>query len=100
MTPNPGGPMDPGTTDDQADEPVARRPFAAWLQEQRAGLLHAEISDALADVVQAVTETGKPGAVTLTIKIKRSKIHGAVELEDDVRKKTPPPERAAGLFFH
>jgi hypothetical protein len=46
------------------------RPFTGFLQEQRRGALHQELSEILAETVAAVTEHGKPGTVTLTLKIK------------------------------
>lgn len=40
---------DPDTT----TTPTAVKPFAAWLQEHRAGGLHQELSEALAEVARA-----------------------------------------------
>lgn len=49
------------------DEQV--RPFAAVLQEIGGGKLHARLSAQLAELTAAVTETGKKGTVTVTIRV-------------------------------
>lgn len=85
---------------DNAAEPRPQtRPFAAWLQEQRNGLLHSELSERLADLVAAIAEHEKGGTLTLTLAIKPSKVYGAVEVEDTVKVKAPEADRDAGLFF-
>lgn len=81
------------------DLPPQIKWFSAFLQEQRGGLLHTELSDELAKISQAVIDTGKAGSVTLTVKIGKSKIDGAVEVEDVVKVRMPEPDRDAGLFF-
>lgn len=43
------------------------RPAAAVLQEIGAGKLHTRISEQLADLTAAVTETGKKGALTIQL---------------------------------
>lgn len=80
-------------------DPPAVRPFGAFLQEQRGGILHSELSRELAGIVQAVNEHGKTGTLTLKIKISPSKIDGAVEVEDEVAAKPPEAPRDAALFF-
>jgi hypothetical protein len=74
------------------------RPFAAFLNEQRHGALHGEISTALADVVHAVLEHDKQGSLTLTIKVKPAG-DGAVQVIDHVQIKAPEGDRPAALFF-
>lgn len=81
------------------EAPRSTKPFGAWLQEQRGSGLHGELSDALADVARAVSEHGKAGSLTLTVKLKPSKIDGAVEVEDDIKVKVPQADRGAALFF-
>lgn len=77
------------------------RPFAAFLQEQRGGLTHSELSDALAEVTAAVLETGKAGSVTVTLKIKPAGKGDAsmVFVTDTVATKVPRADRAETLFF-
>lgn len=85
--------------DPAAAERPQIRPFAAWLQEQRNGLLHSELSDKLAELVETIQEHEKSGTLTLTISIRPSKVYGAVEIEDTVKVKAPEADRDAGLFF-
>jgi hypothetical protein len=74
-------------------------PFADWVQQQRSGLLHSELSEELARVVATVTELGKTGTLQLTIAIAPSKVRGAVEISDKVVAKPPEPDRDAALFY-
>lgn len=82
------------------DEKVVR-PFADFLIDQRGGLLHAELTDALNEVVAAVNEHGKKGEVILKITVKPAtkNTHGAVAVADDVVVKKPIGDRAEALFF-
>lgn len=76
------------------------RPFADWLVEQRRGLLHSELGDALNELLGAVVELGKPGTLTLTVHVKPAGVGDeTVFVSDDVRVKKPEPERPAALFF-
>ena len=91
-------PPEPQTAGAPDDAPQAK-PFAAFVQEQRSGLLHSELSRELADVVRNVMEHGKDGKLTLTLTISPSKVNGAVEVSDQVNAKPPQADRDAGLFF-
>lgn len=75
------------------------KPFAAFLQEQRRGLLHAELSEKLAEVAAAVKEHEKTGTLTLTITIAPAEFAGAVKVSDTVKAKLPEADRDAGLFY-
>ena len=77
------------------------RPFADWLMEQRQGLLHAELTDALNELVAAVNEHSKGGELVLRVKVKPAtkSSHGAVAVADDVMLKKPVGDRAEALFF-
>jgi hypothetical protein len=80
-------------------EPVARS-FATWLQEQRSGVAHAELSDALKELVGAVTEHGKGGSLTLTLKVVPAKVGvGTLLITDEVRVKLPEGDRPAAIFY-
>lgn len=54
-----------------ADEATTRqvRPAAAVLQEIGAGKLHTRLSEQLADLTAAVTETGKKGVLTIQLTV-------------------------------
>jgi hypothetical protein len=73
--------------------------FAAWLQEQRNGGLHAELTEGLAEVSQAVVDLQKGGTLTLEIKIAPAgKEQQAVVVTDKVKVK-PPEDRGTSMFF-
>lgn len=96
--------VQPDTEDqrDDQDEPgTVIRPFAAFLQEQAGGQLHAELSERLHDLLQAVQETGKAGSIALKLDIKP--IPGTdgrtVTVTDTVTAKAPKTERPKSIFF-
>ncbi len=75
-----------------------RKPFAQFLQEQRRGGLHGELSEALQELVRAVEEHRKAGTVTLTVKVAPFG-DGTVAITDRVVLKAPEGERGSGIFF-
>lgn len=77
------------------------RPFAEFLQEQRAGVLHAEVGEALNELVAAVHDIGKPGELTLIIRVKPAARNASetVVVEDEVKMKLPQQDRPAAIFF-
>jgi hypothetical protein len=90
-------------TEEQRDEQQEQviRPFAAFLQEQAGGQLHAELSEKLHDLLQAVQETGKAGSIALKLDIKP--IPGTdgrtVTVTDTVTAKAPKTERPKSISF-
>lgn len=74
------------------------RPFADWLTQQRKGALNIEAAQALAELVEAVRETGKDGALTLTIKVEHSK-GNALIVTDKVNVKLPEHTRESVLWW-
>lgn len=70
------------------------------LREIRKGRPVEEATNALADVVRAVDETGKEGSVTITLKVKPTK-HGGPEkqLICEIKAKKPICDIAAAVFF-
>lgn len=54
-------------SDEELDDEVQVRPFAATLQEIAAGKVHSRLSEQLHELVNAVTETGKKGTLTLQL---------------------------------
>jgi hypothetical protein len=76
------------------------RPFADWLLEQRRGLLHAELGEALNGLLDAVIEHHKGGSLTLTVSVKPAGDNDlTVFITDEVKVKKPEPGRPAALFF-
>lgn len=84
-----------------AGDDKVRRPFADWLLEQRQGVLHAELTEALNELVQSVNEHAKAGELTLKIKVKPAtkSTMGALVVADDVAVKKPVGDRAEALYF-
>ncbi len=70
------------------------------LRDIRRGAPVEEATNALADVVRAVDETGKEGSVTIILKIKPAK-HGGPEktIIAEVKAKKPLSEIAPAVFF-
>jgi hypothetical protein len=74
------------------------RPFTDWLLVQRRGATNLELSDALNEVVAAVSELGKKGEIVLKITVKPGG-DGMVTVEDEIKLKAPEPDRSASLYF-
>lgn len=83
-------------TRDETDRQI--RPFADWLQEQRGGLTHSELSETLNAVIEAVDEYRKPGSVTFTVKVDPSK-GNAVIVTDSIKASIPSADRDGSIFF-
>jgi hypothetical protein len=75
------------------------RPFNDLLREHRNGLTHDELSDALRDLVAAVTDEGKAGSLTFTVKIKPMGKGDGLEVSAEI--KSTPPKKTPGvsIFF-
>jgi hypothetical protein len=88
----------PKPGDGGTDDPP-RKPFAMFIQDQRAGALHNELSDELANVVQRVIDLNKAGSLELKLKIvPAGKGQAAVFITDEVKSK-PPEDRQAFMYF-
>lgn len=81
------------------EEPKQRKPFAAFVQEQRNGGLHGELSDALAEVVAAVDEHRKAGTLVLTVKVTPNNDGQTVTVTDKIKVTLPEGDRGAAIFF-
>ncbi len=81
-----------------AARPPQHMPFTQFLQHQRRGLLHAELTEAFAEVVAAVVRHGKTGKLTVTFTMK-PKGDSAIEIADAYVAKAPTPPASASLFF-
>jgi hypothetical protein len=89
----------PNTED--VDTP-APQPFSQWLFAQRNGTTHAELTDGLAALAEAVMETGKSGSLTLQIKVGKASKNGGHQMivSDVVVVKAPTPARSESIFFY
>ncbi len=79
---------------------MSARPITDMLRDHRNGVTLDEMSDALQDLVEAVTEEGKGGKLTVTISVKpMGRDSGALEVACDI--KSAPPKKTLGtsVFF-
>lgn len=74
------------------------RPFADVVRELAGGDTYRDLSDGLAEVVQAVMATRKGGKITLELTIKPNG-ENSVSIIDDVKIKVPTPPRGQNIFF-
>ena len=74
--------------------------FDDVLRQIRKGAAIEEATRALADVVRAVDDSGKPGSITVTLHVKPAK-HGGSEkqLLAEIKTKTPRCDVAGAIFF-
>jgi hypothetical protein len=75
--------------------------FEKTLREVRAGMAMSELSEGLANLVQAVRASGKGGKLVLELKIKPASKGETVcvFIEDEITVKAPKPEKASSIFF-
>jgi hypothetical protein len=77
------------------------RPILETLREVRHGALLNEMADELAQVVKAVADSGKAGALVLKLTV-RPAGKGSVRtvvMEDDLTAKMPTPNKEVTIFF-
>lgn len=74
-----------------------RQPFSSAIKAIPG--LEIEATDAINDLVHAITETGKSGELTIKLKLKPVGQTGQVEVDAEVKVKTPAPTRAKVFMF-
>lgn len=76
------------------------RPITDILREIRKGRAVDLASQRFAELIQAVDETGKPGELTITLKVKPEKGGGSQKtIIPVVKVKVPEVDLAEGVFF-
>jgi hypothetical protein len=76
------------------------RPITDILRDIRKGKAVDLASQRMAEIVQAVDETGKPGELTITIKVKPEKRGGSQKvIQVGVKAKIPEVDLPEGVFF-
>jgi hypothetical protein len=70
-----------------------------FLQEHRNGSTLEEISDALRDLVAAVTDEGKAGKITVTIGVKPMGKSDGLEVSCEVKCSPPKQTPGVSIFF-
>lgn len=89
---------DTHNTTDPKDRQI--RPFADFLLELAAGSIHAELSEELVDLVEAVRLTGKKGALRLDLTAATvGSNHDAIQVTARVTAKQPASDPQASIFF-
>lgn len=78
---------------------MTARPFQDLLREHRNGMTHDELSDALNELVTAVTEEKRAGSLTFTVSIKPYGKDGALEVSADVKVKPPKKTPGSSIFY-
>ncbi|MFI6910139.1 hypothetical protein ACIBKY_53425 [Nonomuraea sp. NPDC050394] len=87
-------------TDHPDNDPGQTRPFAAILQEIRAGEVADQAAALMQDLVAAVREHGKKGELTLKIVVEPMKGNeDALAVSGDVTLKAPKAPPRAAIFF-
>lgn len=79
---------------------MSTRPFFETLRELRRGQTLLELADKLAQLTQAVVQTGKPGKLTLQLTLAPAGKRGtALILADKVTLAEPLPDQSTTIFF-
>lgn len=87
-------------TDHTPDDDIVVRPFADFLQDQSKGHTHAELGEALHDLVAKVRDTGKKGMLRLELFVEPLKADSKVlTVTDKITLKLPEHDRAASIFY-
>lgn len=74
------------------------RTFTDTVDALRFGTLGDELTDKLKELTQKCSDTGRAGAITLTLALKPGK-GGQIEVYDDVKVKLPKEEKGSSLMF-
>ena len=75
-------------------------PFGQFLFSQRNGLTHAELSDGLAKISEAVLANGGTGTITLKITVTQLGHENRLVVRDQVDLKAPKPPRGSSIWFY
>ncbi len=75
------------------------RPFLDLLREHRTGITHDLLSDALQELVAAVTQEGKAGKLVLTIGVKPMGRGDGLEVSAAIECKPPKETPGVAIFF-
>lgn len=87
------------STPDTKEQAAPPQEFLAFLAATNKGRSATELTDALQKIVEAVTETGKPGKLVYSVSITPSKADGAVNVTDSIAVKAPALDRPTSIFF-
>ena len=82
------------------DKLLQASPFAQFLFSQREGKTHTELSEALAQVSEAVLATGSSGTIVLKIVVKSLGHEERLVVTDEVKVTPPKPIRDSSIWFY
>lgn len=82
------------------NEEIEASPFGQFLLSQREGQTHAELSQALAQVSEAVLSNGGTGTITLKIIVQPLGHEKRLVVKDEVVVKAPKPIRESSIWFY
>jgi hypothetical protein len=74
------------------------KPFNDTLVALRYGTLVEDLTKQMNELTAKCAETGRAGALTLTLQLKPGK-GGQIEVFDDIKVKAPKEERGSSIFF-
>lgn len=89
--------IDPAIND---NEDIEASPFGQFLFSQREGRTHQELSQALAEVSEAVLANGGTGTITLKITVKPLGHESRLVVHDAVTVTPPKPIRESSIWFY
>lgn len=93
--------MTPTSQEEAVEASAGRKQFVQFAAEQRRGAMNADLSDALAELVQTITEVGgkAKGSLTLKLDVSLNKDGYSVTVSDEIVLKLPKKETPSSLFF-
>ena len=74
------------------------RQFTEFLVQHRGGRTHADLTQGMNELLEAVQATGKAGSITLTVKVKPEGGR-LIKVSDEVNVKIPKADRDPALFY-
>jgi hypothetical protein len=83
-----------------SEEDLDASPFGQFLFSQREGKTHTELSQAIAQVSEAVLATGGTGTITLKITVSPLGHENRLVVKDQVDVKTPKLLRESSIWFY
>lgn len=75
------------------------RAFMDFLRDHRGGLTHDQLSDALQELVAAVTQEGKGGTLTVKFSVKPMGKSDGLEVAAEIAMKPPKETPGVSIFF-
>lgn len=79
-----------------------KTPFSQHVAALSKGMLDAELTEELANLVKAINENGKKGSISLTLHLKPETVQGEVQyiqITPEVKSTLPKPQRVATFMW-